>query len=172
MRKPFNFFGLLASAILVFSACNAPVEKEVLDLDQIKVEIQAMEDAFAAGEKARDADAVVAYYSEDAVSHTRNKEPLRGKAAIRENVANDIAADTTGSYNVYKVVDLYAEGNMAVEIGSWTKYDAAGTEMDHGNYMSYFEKRDGKYVCVRDMSTTSTPVPAPAPAPVAADTDM
>jgi ketosteroid isomerase-like protein len=172
MRKPFRFLGLLAATILVFSACSAPEKKEALDLDQIKVEIQAMEDAFAAGEKARDADAVVAYYSDDAVSHSRNMEPMKGKAAIRENIAQNIASDTTGSYNVYKVIDLYAEGNLAVEIGSWTKFDAAGTEMENGNYMSYFEKRDGKYVCVRDMSTTTAPVPAPAPAMTDMDKDM
>ena len=54
-------------------------------------------------------------------------------------------------------VDLFAEGNDAVEIGSWTKFDSSGTEILKGNYMSYFQKRDGKYICVRDMSTTSSP---------------
>lgn len=124
---------------------------------QVKAEIQAMEDAFAAGEKAKDADAVAAYYSDDAMSYSRNREPLSGKAAIRDNIANNIAKDTTGNYNVYKVVDLFAEGNTAVEIGSWTEFDASGKELEHGNYMSYFQKRDGKYLCVRDMTTTTSP---------------
>jgi ketosteroid isomerase-like protein len=163
MIKNIRLFGFLAFTALIISACSNPekkevIEKEVLDMEKVKVEIQAMEDAYAAGEKAKDADAVAAYYSDDAMSYSRNKQPLSGKAAIRDNIANSIAKDTTGNYNVYKVVDLFAEGNIAVEIGSWTEFDSAGNEQENGNYMSYFQKRDGKYICVRDMSTTTAPV--------------
>lgn len=163
MIKNIRLFGFLAFTALILSACTSPekkkvIEKEVLDMEKVKVEIQAMEDAYAAGEKAKDADAVAAYYSDDAMSYSRNKQPLSGKAAIRDNIANSIAKDTTGNYNVYKVVDLFAEGNTAVEIGSWTEFDSAGNEKENGNYMSYFQKRDGKYICVRDMSTTTAPV--------------
>lgn len=158
MRKNIRLFAFLAFVALVLSACATTEKEEVLDMEMVKTEIQAMEDAYAAGEKAKDADAVAAYYSDDAISHSRNKEPLKGKAAIRDNIANSIAKDTTDNYNVYKVVDLFAEGNIAVEIGSWTEFDASGTEKENGHYMSYFEKRDGKYICVRDMSTTTSPV--------------
>jgi ketosteroid isomerase-like protein len=100
----------------------------------------------------------VAYYSDDAISYSANTEPFSGKSAIKDKIASRIANVTTGNYSVYKIVDLYAEGDMAVEIGSWTQYDSAGNEQENGNYMSYFEKRDGKYVCVRDMSTTTAPL--------------
>jgi len=158
MRKNMRLFGFLAITALMFSACATTEKEEVIDMEKVKVEIQAMEDAYAAGEKAKDADAVVEYYSDDAISYSRNNEPLSGKAAIRDNMANSIAKDTTGNYNVYKVVDLFAEGNTAIEIGSWTEFDASGNEKENGNYMSYFQKRDGKYLCVRDMSTTTSPV--------------
>ena len=158
MRKNMRLFGFLAITALMFSACATTEKEEVIDMEKVKVEIQAMEDAYAAGEKAKDADAVVAYYSDDAISYSRNNQPLSGKAAIRDNMANSIAKDTTGNYNVYKVVDLFAEGNTAIEIGSWTEFDASGNEKENGNYMSYFQKRDGKYLCVRDMSTTTSPV--------------
>ena len=46
---------------------------------------------------------------------------------------------------------------MIVEIGSWTEMSPAGAEVNKGHYMSYFQKRDGKYVCVRDMNVTSNP---------------
>ena len=126
-------------------------------MEKAKTEIQAMEDAFSAAEKAKDADAVAAYYSEDAVNYGRNKPPASGRKAIKESIAQQIAKDTTGNYYVYKVVDLFGEGNMLVEIGSWTEFNPAGTEVDNGHYMSYFQKRDGKYVCVRDMNVSSTP---------------
>ncbi len=158
MIKNIRLFGFLAFTALILSACTTAEKEETLDMEKVRGEIQAMEDAYAAGEKAKDADAVAAYYSEDAMSYNRNKEPLSGKAAIRDNIANSIAKDTTENYNVYKVVDLFAEGNTAVEIGSWTEFDSSGNEKDNGNYMSYFQKRDGKYICVRDMSTTTSPV--------------
>ncbi len=164
MKKTFGITGMIAAAILLFTACAAPEKKEVVDMDQLKADIQAMEDAYAAGEKAKDAQAVAAYYSDDAVSYSRNQEPSKGKAAIQESIAKNIASDTTGGYNVYKVVDVFAEGNMAVEIGSWTEMDVNGNEKGHGHYMSYFEKRDGKYVCVRDMNVSSTPLKAEMPA--------
>ena len=158
MRKNIRIFGFLAFTALVLSACATAEKEEVLDMEQVRVEIQAMEDAYAAGEKAKDADAVAAYYSDDAISYSRNEQPLSGKAAIRANIADNIAKDTTENYNVYKVVDLFAEGNTAVEIGSWTEFDASGKQKGNGNYMSYFQKRDGKFICVRDMSTTTAPV--------------
>jgi ketosteroid isomerase-like protein len=73
-------------------------------------------------------------------------------------IAKRIKNDTTGTYNVYKVVDLFAEGNTAVEVGSWTEYDTSGTELEKGYYMSYFQKNaEGTYECVRDMSVTTKP---------------
>lgn len=164
MRQQIRMFGLLVFTALTFAACTSTEKKETVeetvDIDKVKSEIQAMEDAYAAGEKAKDADAVAAYYSDDAISYSRNRQPLKGKAAIRENIANNIANDTTGNYSVYKIVDLFVEGDAVVEIGSWTDFDTSGTKVGNGNYMSYFQKRDGKYICVRDMSTTTAPVKA------------
>ena len=158
MRSKFQLAILSGIFALIFSACNTSADKTVsVDLDKLKPEIQAMEDAYAAAEKAKDADKVVAYYSDDAVSYNRNEEPLSGKEAIKKRAAERLAKDTSGNYNVYKVVDLFAEGNMAVEIGSWTVLNPSGGEVDKGHYMSYFQKRDGKWVCVRDMNVTSNP---------------
>ena len=158
MKNFIKTIGFILFSALIFSACSTSVKVEIVDIEKVRAEIQAMEDAYAAGEKAKDASAVAVYYSDDAISYSRNKQPLSGRAAIRDNIANNIAKDTTDNYNVYKVVDLFAEGDSAVEIGSWTEFDASGNEKENGNYMSYFQKRDGKYICVRDMSTTTSPV--------------
>ena len=163
MRTHIKLFGLLVFTALLFSSCATTEKEEVtekveaIDMAKVKVEIQAMEDAYAAGQKAKDADAVAAYYAKDAISYGQNEQPLNGRKAIRDDIAKDIAKDTTDNYNVYKVVDLFADGDTAVEIGSWTEFDADGNQKDNGNYMSFFQKRDGKYICVRDMSTTATP---------------
>ena len=157
MRSKFFLIPVLAMAVSVFSACSSEEKTAAVDIAKVKPEIQAMEDAYAAAEKAKDADKVMAYYSDDAVSYGRNRTPEVGKAAIKESLAKRLADDTTGNTNVYKVVDLFGEGDMLVEIGSWTETSSAGAEVNKGHYMSYFQKRDGKYVCVRDMNVTSSP---------------
>lgn len=160
--KRFNQITLFAgAAALLLASCGKPAEqpaaeKPAINMEQLTAEIQAMEDAYAAAEKAKDADGVVVYYADDAVSFNRSEEPTKGKAAIRERIAERMAKDTTNMTNVYKVVDLYAEGDMAVETGSWSEQDSTGTEVNKGYYMSYFQKRDGKYVCVRDMNVKIT----------------
>ena len=149
---------LFVISALFFSACSSPAaETKKVDIEKLKPQIQAMEDAFAAAEKAKNADGVVAYYSDDAISYGRNKEPISGKAAIRDTTANHLAKDTSGNINVYKIVDLFGEGDMLVEVGSWVENSPAGAEVNKGHYMSYFQKRGDKYVCVRDMNVTSLP---------------
>jgi ketosteroid isomerase-like protein len=158
MKKQIKLFGILAGTLLILSACATTEKEEALDMEKVRIEIQAMEDAFTAGEKAKDADAVAAYYSDDAISYSRNSTPLSGKVAITANISNNMAKDTLGNYSVYKLVNVFAEGDTAIEIGSWVQFDASGKEVDNGNFMSYFQKRNGKYLCVRDMSTTTSPV--------------
>ena len=165
MKSKYQTTVLVAISALFFAACSTPAEApKPVDMEKLKVEIQAMEDAFSKGEKEKNADAVVAYYSDDAISYNRNEPPSIGKAAIKEKIAKQLANDTTGITHVYKVVDIFADGNMATEVGSYTNTNAAGAEVDKGFYMSCFQKRDGKYVCVRDMSVTTTPVKAAAKA--------
>jgi uncharacterized protein (TIGR02246 family) len=157
MRSKFLLVAVSAMAVSIFSACSSEEKTAAVDIEKVKPEIQAMEDAYAAAEKAKDADKVMAYYSDDAVTYGRNRMPEVGKAAIKESLAKRLAEDTTGNTNVYKVVDVFGEGNMLVEIGSWTELSPAGAEVNKGHYMSYFQKREGKYVCVRDMNVTSAP---------------
>lgn len=146
------------SAIFLASCTNTTKAPEAaLNLDSVKVEIQKLEDAYAAGDKAKDADAIAAYYSDDAISYNSNEEPTVGKAAIKERIAARIAKETPGQVYAYSVVDVFAEGKQAVEVGTWTTMDSTGKEVDKGHFMSVFEKRDGKYICIRDMSVSSMP---------------
>ena len=78
---------------MAISSCTKSEKVETIDMEKLKVEIQAMEDAFSAAEKAKDADAVAVYYSENAISYSRNRQPTSGKAAIRESIAKSIAND-------------------------------------------------------------------------------
>ena len=129
----------------------------VVDKDQIKTELQAMEDAFAAAfnsVKAED----IAYYADDATNYSQNKSPLVGKAAIDKSLKKDVA-ESKGSKIAFAVVDIFpsSDGNQVVEIGSYKVTDSTNTVKSSGHYMSLFEKRDGKYVCIRDMGASDMP---------------
>lgn len=153
----YKLSALVGITTFLFSACNNETAETKVDEATVKTEIQAMEDAFAAGEKAKNVDAVAAYYADDATSFNRNEPPSVGMTAIKEKIAKGFQKDSTGDYNVYKLIDLYADGDHATEIGSFTKMNASGEKIENGYYMSYFEKRDGKYKCVRDMGITESP---------------
>jgi len=158
MRKNVILGAFIGSIALMFAGCSSMNnEPKAVDIEKLKPEIQALEDAFAAAEKAKDANAVAAYYSDDAISYSRNKEPQKGIEAIKAGITENLAKDTSGRQSTYKIVDLFASGDMVVEVGSWVSTDKAGVEVDKGHYMSYFQKRDGKYKCVRDMNVTSMP---------------
>ena len=151
---------LLGSAMFltIFFSCNTPVTESVpeLDMDKVRTEIQAMEDAYAVAQNAKNGEGVVAYYADDAVNMPNDKPIVSGKANILARVKAEMAADTTGSTTVFKVQDIWAEGNLAVETGTSVSTDAAGN-VTTGKYMSVFEKRDGKYVCVRDIWNSDAP---------------
>lgn len=162
MKIKTQFLPFFAIAALFMASCSNTTQapEAALNLDSVKAEIQKLEDAYAAGDKAKDADAIVAYYSDDAISYSSNEEPSVGKAAIKERIAARIAKEVAGQAYAYTLVDVFAEGKQAVEVGTWTTTDSAGKEVDKGHYMSVFEKRDGKYICIRDMSVSSMPAKA------------
>jgi ketosteroid isomerase-like protein len=101
--------------------------------------------------KAKDANAVIAYYADDAVSMVNNAPIAVGKDALLKMAQDDIAGDTTISSVSFEIVDLFAAGDLVVETGIATYTDTDGNVTKTAKYMSLFEKRDGKYVCIRDI---------------------
>jgi ketosteroid isomerase-like protein len=125
--------------------------EEAPDLGTLKTEIQAMEDAYAAGQNAKDVNAIMPYYSNDAVSFTNNDVAAIGAEAIAKRIQADLDLNTTKKTSTFKVQDIFVDGNLLVETGSSETKDSTGTVISTGKYMSLFEKRDGKYVCIRDI---------------------
>jgi ketosteroid isomerase-like protein len=149
----------LGCLISLLFACSAKKEPEaaVIDKEQIKREIQAKEDSFAAlynsGEERS-----IGYYADDAISFFQNRAPLVGKEAIVEFLKADIISNTDRISFKTNEVFVSSDGNQVVEVGSFKVVDSANVPFNTGNYMSLFEKRNGKYVAVRDMSASDTPI--------------
>jgi len=150
-RFSFLFAAFAAITLLTASCKPAAQEPAKPDLAAIRTEIQALEDAYAAGLKAKDANAVIAYYADDAVSMVNNAPAASGRDALLKMAQDDIARDTTNTTVTFEVVDIFAGGDLVVETGKATYKDPDGNVTKTGKYMSLFEKRDGKYVCIRDI---------------------
>ena len=60
----------------------------------------------------------------------------------------------------FTTTEIFAskDGDQVLEIGYYSVVDSTNTAINTGNYMSLFEKRDGQYVCLRDMSTSDMPL--------------
>jgi ketosteroid isomerase-like protein len=141
-------------------SCNSKKEEaaaNTIDKEQIKKEIQAREDAFAEVYNTGVLKAID-YYADDATSFFPNRPPLIGKEAIVEFFTSAINSKSDKISFSTKDVFISNDGNQVVEIGYYKVVDSTNTAINTGNYMSLFEKRDGKYVCVRDMSATDMPV--------------
>lgn len=151
---------LFGCIVALFFACT-PEKPEaqavVIDKEQIKKEIQAKEDAFAelynSGEL-KD----IGYYADDATTFYQNKAPLVGKQAIVDFLKSDLVNNSNKISFTTNDVFPSTDGNQVVEIGSYKVVDSANTAINTGNYMVLFEKRDGKYVSIREMSASDMPI--------------
>ena len=152
--------GILPAGVIMslMLACNTKQEEPatvVVDKEQIKKEIQAKEDEFAtvynSGELKN-----IGYYADDATVFYQNRAPFVGKQAIVEFLTSDVNNSTKISFKTNEVFPSN-DGNQVVEIGYFKVVDSSNTPINTGNYMVLFEKRNGKYVSVRDMSSSDTP---------------
>jgi len=139
--------------------CSAPAPKvaetpqvEVKpDMNAVKAEIQALETSWAAADNAQDANALADFYADDAISLSNNKPMVVGKAAIMNEITESLAKRKPGTTVSYDVIEVYGNENVATEIGKSTRTDASGNVISSGKYMAIWEKRDGKFICVRDI---------------------
>jgi len=145
------------SASLIF--CNARKDEPaavVIDKEQIKKDIQAKEDEFATTYNAGEMKSI-GYYADDATSFYPNRPPLVGKPAIVDFLKTGLISNTDKLSFKTNEVFPSSDGNQIIEIGYFKLVDSANAIINTGNYMSLFEKRDGKYVCLRDMSASDIP---------------
>ncbi len=140
-------------------SCNEKKEEsaaEVIDKEQIKKDIQAREDEFAAIYNAGELKNI-GYYDDSAISFYPNRAPLVGKPAIVDFLMNDLISNTDKLSFKTNEVFPSNDGKQIIEVGYFKLVDSSNATINTGNYMSLFEKRDGKYVCLRDMSASDIP---------------
>ncbi len=151
-----------ASCVLLFASCQEAEKKETAetttvaepakpDLTQIRSEIVAIENAWAAAQNAKDVNALMAMYADDAVSMPDGEPMLTGKAAIQKKQEADFAKPSKYASIGFETLDVYAQGNVVTEVGKTMYKDATGKTIGGGKYIAVYEKRDGKYLCIREI---------------------
>jgi len=151
---------ILSCCMSILFACSPKQEKQteapVIDKEDIKAEIQEKENEFAniynSGKMKN-----IGYYADDAITYFQNRAPLTSREERIAFFESDIQNNPNTISFTTKDVFISNDGLQVVEIGGFTVVDSLNTVVNSGNYMSLFEKRDGKYVCVRDMSASDMP---------------
>jgi len=150
--------GVITALVIACQPKKEEAAAPVVDKEAIKAELQTMESAFADAMNAGKPETIV-YYSDDVVSYDQNAAPLIGKKAVDAKLADQAKSMEKGNKISYTANEIFpsSDGNQVVEIGSYKVVDSIGTTKSSGNYMSLFEKRDGKYICIRDMGASDMP---------------
>jgi ketosteroid isomerase-like protein len=149
---------ILVTMISLAIGCKQKTEEVEIDKEQIKNEIQAIENKMAEMYNNRELSAQE-YYADDAISFSQNKPPLKGKDAIYKSIKEDLLSFQKGHQIAFVTNEILPSpgGNQVVEIGSYRVSDSTSTAIYTGNFMAVFEKREGKYVCIRDMAASDRP---------------
>ena len=144
----------LLLCFMVLAGCQ-PTQQETVavptakpDLAKVRTEIQALETEFGKATTHHDLDALLEYYADDAISLANDTPMLVGKKAIGEHYKKNVMGD--GKTHTYQTIDVFVEGNIVIETGKSTTTDAAG-QVGTGKYMALYEKRNGQYVCLREI---------------------
>ncbi|AWW00352.1 YybH family protein [Arcticibacterium luteifluviistationis] len=168
MKKQNSYLAGLAFLALVTFGCNEVQEgsEEITDqiaavmepdMMTIKTEIQAKETAFAAAHTAGDVDAILSFYADDAISMGNDQPAISGAEAMRKDVEAGVAKKTENNVTTFDVSEVFGSENQVTETGVTTVKDADGKVISTGKYMAVWEKRNGEYVCIRDIYNNDAP---------------
>lgn len=158
-----NFKGLVfISLISALSACDSPKqdhhEHHQVDLEALKEQIQKQENRLAEAHNTKNVEELLDIYGDEIITYGPLSEPIIGKEAKRNHFNETAMLDTTNTTVRYDVIEVFGEGNMAVETGNWFAYDEAGWEKDKGIYMALFKKvDDDDYLCIREIWNSTMP---------------
>ncbi len=161
MKKTIILTSCLA---LIFSlnSCDGPknddassvmttTETSKNDMTQVRADISAVEKEWADALNKKDINALMALYAEDATSMQDGAPTLSGKAAIQAQQEKDFAAPARYASISFETQDVYGTPDEVTEVGTSSEKDAAGIVTGTGKYMAVYQKKDGKYKCIREI---------------------
>jgi uncharacterized protein (TIGR02246 family) len=100
-----------------------------------------------------DADGVANLYADDALLMPPGARASKGRAAIREFIAADIAKSRAASISLKNeaVTGKGISGDTGWLSGTYLVVDASGATIDTGNYLSVHRRTNGAWPYIRDI---------------------
>ena len=158
-----NFFEKAAACaglgmILLTAACNQADAPDTRTADEAA--IREADAAWSKAAEARDLEAVISYYSDDAQLLPPNSPIATDKKSIRASWAPLMAPEFAVSWKVSKV-EVARAGDLAYVIGTYLI--AMKPSPETGKLIEVWKKQsDGKWKCIADTFNSDLPLPAPA----------
>jgi uncharacterized protein (TIGR02246 family) len=152
---------ILAATFLLISSCKPATEAPAAeapkpDMDAVKAEIQALENAWAAASNAKDLATLMSMYAEDAISMVNDAPSQVGKAAIQASISEDFASAPEGMTSVFTTQEVFGDDNIVTEIGTGVHTYSADS-VRTGKYVAIWKKIDGKFLCIREIFNNDAP---------------
>jgi uncharacterized protein (TIGR02246 family) len=120
----------------------------------LRAEIGKRDRAWEKAYNAGDAGALTALYTKDAQVMAPGAETASGSAAIQAYFAADVKG---GARNALTLEDVMSFGDYALETGKYVATSAEGKHLDHGKFMTLYQKTDGGWKIHRDTWNSSMP---------------
>lgn len=154
---------LLLTVFLIISC--GPQPEPPTNTAEVRQAIEAANAQLVEAFNQGDAAAAAAFYTEDAIFMPPNSEPARGRQAIQEKTAADMAALHLSDLAL-TTSEVDVHGDTAIETGSFTiKLTPPGQEeaiQDQGKYIVIWKKQaDGSWKVHRDIFNSNISPPAP-----------
>ena len=149
-----------AAAMFALAGCQQAQDTKA-DEEAIRAGTDAWDDAYNAG----DAAALAAAYAEDAVLLPPDAPAVSGRAAIGDFLTAD-SAKTRGAgltFAIAKDSTVGVSGDLAYEAGTFSANDASGASVATGKFIGVLNRKDGKWLLVRDTWNMDAPPAPPAP---------
>ena len=165
-----RYLAFITAGLIALTGCAKTASPPVADVAADEAAIRAINPQWFKAYAAGDADAIAALYAEDAVLSPPGAPPARGRAAIREYLAGDVAASKAAgaSFNPGPSPEFGVSGDLGCEWNTFQVTDSSGATVDTGKYVTVYGRKEGKWAIVRDIwNSDAAPAAANAEAPEA-----
>ena len=154
--------------LLIASGCGStPKDTRAAD----ETTIRALDAQWAKSAAAKDLDATVGYYSDDASLLAPNSPIASDKQSIRESWNALLSPDTTLTWQATKV-EVARSSDLAYVVGTYqlmTNDPKGSVAADRGKFVEVWKKQaDGNWKAVTDIFNSDLPAQKPAPPATAA----
>jgi uncharacterized protein (TIGR02246 family) len=138
------------SAVTFLFSCSQPVDRSAL-----KSEIEKANQEFMDAVAARDANAVAALYTEDALVLPPNTPAIQGREGARNFFSGAI---NSGVSKVNLVThEVEGDGQTAIERGAYEMMVDGDVVVDKGKYLVHWRNVDGEWKLNKDMFNSDLP---------------